>query len=50
MKVNRIIMDVPSVTTTVVTKHLWQTSLLPVTTQQISSSVVPRKNTLSFFL
>lgn len=50
MKVNRIIIDVPSVTTTVVTEHLWQTSLLPVATQQISSGAVPRKNTLSFFL
>ena len=49
MTVNRLILDVTSVTTTVVTKHLWETSPLPVTTQQISSSAVPRRNTLSYY-
>ena len=49
MTVNRLILDVPSVTTTVVSKHLWETSPLPVTKQQISSSVVPRRNTLSHY-
>jgi hypothetical protein len=49
MTVNRLILDVTSVTTTVVSKHLWETSPLPVTKQQISSSVVPRRNTLSHY-
>ena len=49
MTVNRLILEVPSVTTTVVSKHLWETSPLPVTKQQISSSVVPRRNTLSYY-
>lgn len=49
MTVNRLISEVTSVTTTVVSKHLWETSPLPVTTQQISSGVVPRRNTLSYY-
>jgi hypothetical protein len=49
MTVNRLILEVPSVTTTVVSKHLWETSPLPVTKNKNDELCCSRRNTLSYY-